>query len=111
MFTTTTGEMNSLWPSDTTGILVKIGSGNGLLPDYYAKPIFEPIIIGVLWHSPEGYFIGTVQEFYPWYEFKNGYLQVSNIRRTLVCNKIVDNSYVVGASLVGAAPTTSSFST
>ena len=34
----------------------------------------------------------------------------SNIRRTLG-NKIVDHSDVVGASPVGAAPTTSSFST
>ena len=34
-----------------------------------------------------------------------------NISRTLVGNKIVDNSDVVGASPVGAAPTTSSFST
>ena len=40
-----------------------------------------------------------------------GYRQVSNIRRTLVGNKIVDNSDVVGASPVGAAPTTSSLST
>ena len=39
------------------------------------------------------------------------YHQVSNTRRTLVGNKIVDHSYVVGASPVGAAPTTSSFST
>ena len=39
------------------------------------------------------------------------YLKVSNIRRTLVGNKIVDHSDVVGASPVGAAPTTSSFST
>ena len=37
--------------------------------------------------------------------------QISNIRRTLVGNRIVDHSYVVGASPVGAAPTTSSFST
>ena len=37
------------------------------------------------------------------------YRQVSNIRRTLVGNKIVDHSDVVGASPVGAAPTTSSF--
>ena len=36
---------------------------------------------------------------------------VSNIRRTLVSNEIVDHSDVVGASPVGAAPTTSSFST
>ena len=35
----------------------------------------------------------------------------SNIRRTLVGNKIVDHSDVVGASPVGAAPTTSLFST
>ena len=39
------------------------------------------------------------------------YRQVSYIRRTLVGNKIVDHSDVVGASPVGAAPTTSSFST
>ena len=34
-----------------------------------------------------------------------------NIRRTWVGNKIVDHSDVVGASPVGAAPTTSLFST
>ena len=39
------------------------------------------------------------------------YHKVSNIRRNLVGNKIVDHSDVVGASPVGAAPTTSSFST
>ena len=39
------------------------------------------------------------------------YRKTSNIRRTLVANKIVDRSDVVGASPVGAAPTTSSFST
>ena len=39
------------------------------------------------------------------------YRQISNIRRTSVGNKIVDHSDVVGASPVGAAPTTSSFST
>ena len=39
------------------------------------------------------------------------YRQVSNISRALVGNKIVDHSDVVGASPVGAAPTTSSFST
>ena len=42
---------------------------------------------------------------------KSTYRQVSNIRRTLIGNKIVDHSDVVGASPVGAAPTTSSFST
>ena len=39
------------------------------------------------------------------------YHKTSNISRTLVSNKIVDNLDVVGASPVGAAPTTSSFST
>ena len=37
----------------------------------------------------------------------NKYRQVSNISRTLVGNKIVDQSDVVGASPVGAVPTTS----
>ena len=39
------------------------------------------------------------------------YHKTSNISCTLVGNKIVDHSDVVGASPVGAAPTTSSFST
>ena len=39
------------------------------------------------------------------------YRKTANIRCTLVGNKIVDHSDVVGASPVGAAPTTSSFST
>ena len=39
------------------------------------------------------------------------YRQTANISRTLVGKKIVDHSDVVGASPVGAAPTTSSFST
>ena len=42
---------------------------------------------------------------------KKEYRKVSNIRRILVGNKIVDHSDVVGASPVSAAPTTSSFST
>ena len=39
------------------------------------------------------------------------YHQTSNISCTLVGNKIVDHSHVVGASPVGAAPTKFSFST
>ena len=39
------------------------------------------------------------------------YELILHLSRTLVGNKIVDNSDVVGASPVGAAPTTSSFST
>ena len=42
---------------------------------------------------------------------KSKYRQVSNIRRTLEGNKIVDHSDVVGASPVGAAPSIPSFST
>ena len=38
------------------------------------------------------------------------YRKISNIRRILVDNKIVDHSGVVGASPNGAAPTTFSFS-
>ena len=39
------------------------------------------------------------------------YRQTSNIGRTLVGSKNDDHSGVIGASPVGAAPTTSSFST
>ena len=39
------------------------------------------------------------------------YHKTSNISHTLVGNKIVDHSAVVGASPVGAAPIISSFST
>ena len=42
---------------------------------------------------------------------KKIYCQTSDISHTLVGNKIVGHSDVVGASPVGAAPTTSSFST
>ena len=37
------------------------------------------------------------------------YCQTSNICHTLVANKFADQSNVIGASTVGAAPTTSSF--
>ena len=52
-----------------------------------------------------------------WYQYWHNaasymkYRQVSNTRHTLASNKIVDHSDVAGASPVGAAPTTSSFST
>ena len=41
----------------------------------------------------------------------NMYSQISNISGTFPDNKLVDQSDVVGASPVGAAPTTSSFAT
>ena len=69
------------------------------------------MISEVLWPSVQGNFKGSAQDVYPSYEFKNHYPKVSDIRRNLVGNKIVDHSDVVGASPVGAAPTTSSLST
>ena len=39
------------------------------------------------------------------------YREISNISRILAANKFVDHPNVFGASPVGAAPTTSSFST
>ena len=44
-------------------------------------------------------------------ETQSSYRKTSNISRTLVGNKIVDNSDVVGAAPTGDAPATSSFST
>ena len=49
--------------------------------------------------------------FEPMLSASQRYHKTSNIRRTLIGNKIVDHSDVVGAAPVGAAPTTSSFST
>ena len=43
--------------------------------------------------------------------YKSFYRQTSNISHTLVGNKLFDHLDVVGASAVGAAPTTPSFST
>ena len=54
--------------------------------------------------------MGYVQQVIPHWAV-SCYSKTSNISRTLVGDKIVDNSDVVGASPVGAAPTTSSFST
>ena len=44
-------------------------------------------------------------------EVYSNYRQVSDIRRTLVGNDIIDHSDIIGTLPVGAAPTTSSFST
>ena len=63
--------------------------------------IHTPIIWPIL------YFLATTKLNKP----LSNYRKTSNIRRTLVGNQIVDNSDVVGASPVDAAPTTSSFST
>ena len=55
-------------------------------------------------------YCGIDMKLEPRLSVSNNYRKTSNIRRTLVRNKIVDHSDVVGASPVGAAPTTSSFS-
>ena len=65
----------------------------------------EPPFTSVTWHGRE--LVANDSEPFK----QKATRQVSNIRRTLAGNKIVDNSDVVGASPVGAAPTTSSFST
>ena len=44
-------------------------------------------------------------------DYSYAYRQAFNISSTFVANKFVDHSEVVGASPLGAAPTTSSFST
>ena len=49
----------------------------------------------------------SVSESYTFLQYR----QASNISRIFVGNETVDHSDVVGASPVGAAPTTSSFST
>ena len=46
-----------------------------------------------------------------WMHIKYMYFQTSNISHALGGNDIADHSDVVGASPVGAAPTTPSFST
>ena len=56
------------------------------------------------------YFTIIIMKFIFWFA-QPSYRKTSNISRTLVGNKIIDNSDVVGASPVGATPTTSSFST
>ena len=62
---------------------------------------------------------GTGGFSFGWFDFActeteilcDEYRKTCNISRTLVGNKIVDNSDAVGAWPVGAAPATSSFST
>ena len=61
---------------------------------------------GEFWFVICGWFV-----FWKRISIHETYRKTSNISRTLVGNKIADNSDVVGASPVGVAPTTSSFST
>ena len=75
------------------------------------EPLFEPMV---------GYFTDTymcnsvlISELWQTSQLMmmNCYRQTSNVRRTLVGNKIFDHADVVGASPAGAAPTASSFPT
>ena len=72
------------------------------------KKILKLCITDPFWNGIQGPLLPTWINFNP---SMDKYRKTSNIRLTLVGNKIVDHSDVVGASPVGAAPTTSSFST
>ena len=62
------------------------------------------------WNTP--FFIVSIIFMHKYFHMSQHLLMIyrktSYISRTLVCNKTVDHSDVVGASPVGAAPTTSS---
>ena len=95
-----------------------ISSGDSLAPDD-TKPLPEVMLTCPRWKSPKFQpFCLEAKElqisFCLWAQpMRVGvtYSKISTISRTLVGNEIVDNSDVVGTSPVGAAPTTSSFST
>ena len=74
---------------------------------------WQPFVKGTVTHCQS-----LVDSIYKWlvmqrvlqhHDVITNYLQNSNIRRTLVGNKIFDHSDVVGALPVGAAPTSSSY--
>ena len=64
------------------------------------------------WHSHTSVSLNALQKWRLKVNVWSGsrYRQTSNIRRTLIGSKLVGHSDVDGASPVGAAPTTSSFS-
>ena len=74
----------------------------------------ESEVVGNLWHiimiEYVTVFCGLFNHLRNSYYIIHAYHQTSSIRRTAVGSIIVDHSDVVGASPVGAAPTTSSFS-
>ena len=80
--------------------IYNIGSGNSLVLSGN-KPLLEPKLTQIS---------ATIWRHYAIMRYKD-YHQISNIRRTRVGNKIVHHSHAVGESPIGAAPTTSSFST
>ena len=69
--------INSFWliydticrhKSEST-IAQAMGCCLAVVPSYYLNQLWLSIS-EVLWHSPEGNFIGNAQYLYPWYEFK-----------------------------------------
>ena len=86
---------------------VTIGSENESRIDE-VRPVFEPTHTGM---SIKRYYLNWYKQSTWKSDTRIYYRKNSSISRTLVGNKIIDNSDVVGASPVGAAPTTSSFST
>ena len=72
------------------------------------KPLTEPVMTQFFMHMSVA---GPQRVKKHMYVKEITYRKTSNIRCTLVGNKIVDHSDVVGAPPVSAAPTISSFST
>ena len=68
------------------------------------------ILIRTTWDTTHDDKVGIMTTLHSQYTYLS-LCTIKSIRRTLAGNKIVDLSDVVGASPVGAAPTTSSFST
>ena len=96
-------ELYKITIDDPLNIVLRHGTWSRMVREmichlFGAKPLHDSMLTILFTHETE-LVVGKI------------YRQVSNIRRTLVGNKIVDHSDVVGASPVGAAPTTSSFST
>ena len=81
--------------------------GQGILVDF-GPPLVSYQLTFPLTFTALSFTTSEQQEgIWHWHQRSCKYRQVSNIRRTFVDNKIVDHSDVVGASPVGAAPTTS----
>ena len=78
----------------------------------HAKPLTAELLHALAYTlmATTLYFISIFHKTAAGYVLCYKYRKTSNISRTLVGNKIVENSDVDGASPVGAAPTTPEFS-
>ena len=128
--------LSQCWPRSmspcgtTTPQCAKWRGANGItdLPEYHKPGIgrlvrvrtsivrkgdLVPLVLveGVMWHQVRVRLEQCPAEKNRHYNMTIKYRQISNISRTLVGNKFVDHSDVVGASPAAAAPTTSSFLT